>query len=151
MYAATALSLIGFASCESDEPEIPNAEDTEEPTGQPVDGGVIDAKLPSGIYLGVYGFNQAVYECPIRRLDKSTLESFDRFINGLTMKNGTLLYYSVEQALNAVMSTPLPTDLSTVALVTFTDGLDQGSMMKNDKYSTESIYLEQGNRIKIWL
>lgn len=105
-----------------------------------------DNGMESGIYLGVYGFNQALYKYPVTHLDESTLGGFNGFIDGLTMKNGTLLYYSVEEALNSMQSTQFPTDLSSVALVTFTDGLDQGSMMKNDSYENDLDYLDALNK-----
>lgn len=105
-----------------------------------------DNGMESGIYLGIYGFNQAVYEYPVFRLDETSISGFNDFIDGLTMKNGTLLYYSVEQALNAMQSTQYPSDLSSVALVTFTDGLDQGSMMKNDAYEDDMEYLDALNK-----
>lgn len=104
--------------------------------------------LESGIYLGVYGFNQSLFEYPMQRLDESSLGGFNSFIDGLATKNGTILYYSVEQALNSLQTSPLPADVSNVALVTFTDGLDQGSMMKNDTYDDDIEYLESlNNRI----
>ncbi len=105
-----------------------------------------DNGMESGIYLGVYGFNQALYEYPVLRLDATSISGFNGFIDGLTMKNGTLLYYSVEQALNSMQSTTYPSDLSSIALVTFTDGLDQGSMMKNDAYENDMEYLDALNR-----
>jgi len=52
------------------------------------------------------------------------------------MKAGTILYYSVDRAIDVLQSATLPNDLQKVALVTFTDGLDQGSFMLNNKYST---------------
>ena len=105
-----------------------------------------DNGMESGIYLGIYGFNQAVYEYPVLRLDESSIGGFNEFVDALTMKNGTLLYYSVEQALDDMQSTQYPSDISNVALVTFTDGLDQGSMMKNDAYEDDMEYLDALNK-----
>ncbi len=105
-----------------------------------------DNGMESGIYLGIYGFNRSVYEYPVLRLDETSISGFNGFIDGLSMQNGTLLYYSVEQALDAMQSTQYPSDLSNVALVTFTDGLDQGSMMKNDKYEDDTEYLDALNK-----
>lgn len=62
------------------------------------------------------------------------------------MENGTLLYYAVDQAINTMQSVTLPSDLSTAAIVTFTDGLDQGSMMMNVPYSDETEYLDALNK-----
>lgn len=110
-----------------------------------VEGGGTD----SGIYLGITGFNQELYLNRITQLTESSKPQFDSFIDAMTMKYGTLLYYSVEQALNTMQMTTLPADLSNVAIVTFTDGLDQGSMMMNFSYETEDEYLDAlNNRIK---
>lgn len=103
----------------------------------------------SGIYLGIIGFNQQLYSYPISRLANENKAGFDSFIDDLNMKNGTLLYYSVDQAINTMQSVQLPADISTAAIVTFTDGLDQGSMMMNISYSDDSEYLNALNlRIK---
>ncbi len=103
----------------------------------------------SGIYLGIMGFNQALYPYPISELSDESKDGFDSFIDSLNMKYGTLLYYSVDRAINTLQSVPLPTDLSTVAVVTFTDGLDQGSMMMNVPYNDDNEYLDALNqRIK---
>ena len=102
--------------------------------------------LDNGIYLGITGFNQALYEYPVLQLSESSVEGFRNFVDGLTMKNGTLLYYSVEQALNTMQATELPSDISTAAIVTFTDGLDQGSfMMGGVYYNDEMEYLNALN------
>lgn len=102
--------------------------------------------LESGIYLGITGFNQALYNYPIRQLDDSSIAGFKDFVDGLTMKNGTLLYYSVDQAINEMQSTELPADIATAAIVTFTDGLDQGSMMMGVPYDDDMLYLDALNK-----
>lgn len=108
-----------------------------------------DTELPSGVYLGITGFNQNLSEYPVHRLSKSSVYGFSEFINGLEMKNGTILYYSFDKALDALQASKLPTDLTTAAIVTFTDGLDQGSFMMNSGYENNEAYLEAMNqRIK---
>lgn len=105
--------------------------------------------LDNGIYLGITGFNQSNYDYPILQLNESSVDGFRNFIDGLTMKNGTLLYYSVDQAIDAMQATELPSDISTAAIITFTDGLDQGSMMKDVPYEDDMAYLDALNhRIK---
>ena len=99
----------------------------------------------SGIYLGIMGFNQQLYSYPISELDESSKMGFDTFIDDLNTKNGTLLYYSVDKTITTMQSVPMPADLSTVAIVTFTDGLDQGSIMMNDSYSDNTEYLNAVN------
>ncbi len=108
------------------------------------------SELENGIYLGLTGFNQALYEYPVLQLTENSVDGFRNFVDGLTMKNGTLLYYSVDQALNTMQSTELPSDITTAAIVTFTDGLDQGSfMMEGVSYDDEMAYLDALNlRIK---
>ena len=102
----------------------------------------------SGIYLGVMGFNQQLYSYPISKLTIETKAGFDSFIDDLAMKNGTLLYYSVDQTINTMQSVQLPPDLTTAAIVTFTDGLDQGSIMMNVSYQDNTEYLNAiNNRI----
>ena len=105
------------------------------------------SELDNGIYLGIIGFNQSLYEYPVLQLTKNSVDGFRNFVDGLTLKNGTLLYYSVDQALNAMQSAELPADISTAAIVTFTDGLDQGSfMMEGVSYDDEMDYLDALNR-----
>lgn len=99
----------------------------------------------SGVYLGIMGFNQQLYPYPIYELTEGRKTALDNFIDDLNMMNGTLLYYSVEQALNTMQSTQLPDNISTAAIVTFTDGLDQGSMMMTDDYSNNTEYLNALN------
>lgn len=99
----------------------------------------------SGIYLGIMGFNQQLYSYPISELTNESKIGFDSFIDDLNTKNGTLLYYSIDKAITTMQSVPLPIDVSTVAIVTFTDGLDQGSIMMNDSYSDNSEYLNALN------
>lgn len=110
---------------------------------------VTSSELENGIYLGITGFNQTIYDHSIIQLTESSVDGFGNFIDGLAMKNGTLLYYSVDQAINTMQATELPSDISTVAIVTFTDGLDQGSMMKDVPYEDDLTYLDALNhRIK---
>jgi len=99
----------------------------------------------SGLYLGINGFNQTLSSFPITKATSSNKSEFDSFINSFAAKNGTLLYYSVERSLDALQKASLPVDLANVAVVTFTDGLDQGSLMMNSSYSTDDEYLNAIN------
>ncbi|MBR4988536.1 MAG: DUF1566 domain-containing protein [Bacteroidaceae bacterium] len=103
-------------------------------------------QLASGVYLGILGFNQQLYSYPVCVLTKENKSEFNAFVDGLTMKNGTLLYYSVDQAINTLQAAQMPDDVSTAAIVTFTDGLDQGSIMMNGSYQQSSEYLNALNR-----
>ncbi len=89
------------------------------------------------VWLGIVGFNQELYDKAFGVLNKSTAGDFKTFVNNLTRKDGTLLYYGVDHALDMLANTPFPTQVSSVNLITFTDGLDQGSMMMSNKYTTD--------------
>ena len=100
------------------------------------------------VYMGIVGFNQELYEKPIAVLEEGTASDFNGFISGLTRKDGTLLYYGVDRALDVLEDYTFPTNFVSVNLVTFTDGLDQGSLMMNGSYSTDEQYLNAvSNRI----
>lgn len=102
--------------------------------------------IPEGIYLGIIGFNQHLYEKEISLLKASTKESFISHINGLETRDGTGLYWADNTALMRLKSFGEPIRLTTVALVTFTDGLDNVSLDDNvtnpDNYPTKEAYLE---------
>ena len=85
-------------------------------------------QLASGVYLGILGFNQQLYSYPVCGLTKENKSEFNAFVDGLTMKNGTLLYYSVDQAINTLQAAQMPDDVSTAAIVTFT-----GPRFNNDE------------------
>ena len=97
--------------------------------------------LESGLYLGVMSFNQILSSQPISILNAETKPTFNSFIDAMTMKNGTLLCYSMDQAINALQEATLPEDISNVAIVTFTDGLDQGSLMIDDRFDSDDDFL----------
>ena len=104
---------------------------------------------PSGIYMGIIGFNQALYEKEISSLSSSSKSAYTSFVSNLSSSNGTVLYYAVDNALDAIKEVEMPEDLVNVSVITFTDGLDQGSIMLNTKYTTNSAYLSAVNsRIK---
>ena len=96
----------------------------------------------SGLYLGITGFNQELYNYPISRLNEVSINDFYAFINSLPMKNGTLLCYGADKSISRLEDAVFPDDLCAVALVTFTDGLDQGSVMMNPAYTSDETYLD---------
>ena len=98
------------------------------------------------VYLGILGFNQTLYPKPIDILASSTSSIYTSFINNLYRKDGTLLYYGVDNALDMLTQYNFMTPLSSVNLITFTDGLDQGSLMMTTKYQDESEYLSYLSR-----
>jgi|GEM_PF-1285948 len=110
-----------------------------------------DSELLPGLYMGIMGFNDDVIDKgDMSLLAPNTKSGFTTFVNSLTTKKATVLYYAVDQALDKLTSTPFPRNLTQVSIVTFTDGLDQGSLpMVDYKYSTREEYRTYlGNRIK---
>lgn len=97
----------------------------------------------TGMYMGIIGFNNTTIIQDVQILSPSTLNSFTSFVNRLTTDKGTLLYRSVDDAIEMLSTQSLPADLSSVSIVTFTDGLDQGSMMKAGSFSEQSDYLAE--------
>ena len=107
------------------------------------------SQIETGLYMGVIGFNQALTTKDISILSTDTKNNFTNFISSLTSKNGTLLYYAVDKAIDALATSTLPNDLVNVAMVTFTDGLDQGSFMMGGSYESNEEYLSAvNNKIK---
>ena len=94
------------------------------------------------VYLGIVGFNQELYEKAFGILSKKSADDFKNFVGSLSRKDGTLLYYGVDHALNMLESESFPTQASSVNLITFTDGLDQGSLMMSSSYTTDEQYLD---------
>jgi hypothetical protein len=96
-----------------------------------------DEKPETGLYMGIIGFNDNITSLPIQGFRSWLCESF---INGLTMKPGTGLYYAVDNAIDMLQSATLPDDLVNVSIVTFTDGLDNVSIDLNTKYNSRDAY-----------
>ena len=98
-----------------------------------------------GLYLGIVGFNSDFYTIPLNLLNQNTKASFESFVDGLTMQNGTYLYHAVNTGLDNLCDAKIPENLINVSIVTFTDGLDQGSYVLGG-YSSGSEYLNEVNR-----
>lgn len=102
-----------------------------------------------GLYIGIIGFNQDVQSQKLTLLNNNSKQEMKDFINGLTMDNGTILYHAVNTALDKIDAITPPEDLINVSIITFTDGLDQGSYKLNDHYSNGEDYLiGVSNRIR---
>lgn len=99
-----------------------------------------------GIYLGIVGFNSELYIKDISLLNSSTVSSFTNFINDLSAGNGTGLYYADYTALKKMKEYNKPPKLKNVALVTFTDGLDNvstaGGQYNPENYNSTTAYRE---------
>lgn len=101
-----------------------------------------------GLYLGIVGFNDQLYTLPMSLLNQNTKFGFETFVDDLSMENGTILYHAVNTAIDNLTNAVIPEDLINVSVVTFTDGLDQGSYLMSN-YSSGSEYLSAVNhRIK---
>ena len=122
---AIAVMLTTFTSCRK-----PVAED--------------DTPAKEGLYLGIIGFNQELYTMPLGLLNQNTKQDFTNFVDGLAMQNGTILYHAVNTGLNSLAKAKVPENLINVSVVTFTDGLDQGSIALSD-FNSSSEYLSAVN------
>ncbi len=98
--------------------------------------------VDTGMYMGILGYNQTITSKPIALLDSATIGDFTGFVSTLTTQPGRLLYFSVDKALDSFTTAPCPENLQNVAIVTFTEGFDQGSLMMTDKYDTEGEYAQ---------
>ena len=97
-----------------------------------------------GLYLGIIGFNQELYTMPLGLLNQDTKHDFVSFVDGLNMQDGTILYHAVNTGLNSLAKAKVPENLINVSVVTFTDGLDQGSIALSD-FNSSSEYLTAVN------
>lgn len=122
-------AMILAASCKKDETPEPN-----QPSSSGNSGGTNSGE---GIYLGVIGFNDQQTIKNIGILNSSTVYDYTGFIDGLSKGNGTGLYYADYMALKMMRECTPPPKLKNVALVTFTDGLDNISLA-NDSYNPEN-------------
>ena len=98
-----------------------------------------------GLYLGIVGFNSELYTMPLGLLNQDTKHNFENFVDGLSMQNGTILYHAVNTGLNSLANAKIPENLINVSVVTFTDGLDQGSYRLSETYNSGSEYLTAVN------
>lgn len=107
---------------------------TESKYSQSSEANFTEEDLPSGIYLGIYGFSKGLQTFPIQHLSDKNAETCHSFINGLSATEAfTWLYYAVDKSIDKLQETHFPKDLYEVAVVTFTDGLDIGSLDELEK------------------
>ena len=97
-----------------------------------------------GLYLGIVGFNSDLYTMPLGLLNQETKHDFENFVDGLSMQNGTILYHAVNTGLNNLAQARIPENLINVSVVTFTDGLDQGSYILSN-FNSGNEYLSHVN------
>jgi len=99
---------------------------------------------PEGLYLGIVGFNSELYTMPLGLLNQNTKGNFEKFVDNLSMQNGTILYHAVHTGLSDLAHAKIPDNLINVSVVTFTDGLDQGSYVLGG-YNSGTDYLNDVN------
>lgn len=104
------------------------AQDLDTGEAVPKDETTITGGSESGFYLGIIGFNNGLYPYPIKHLSEDSAQGYYSFIDGLTTVNGTWLYYAVDKSIDNLQAATFPNNLYDVAVVTFTDGLDRGSL-----------------------
>lgn len=122
-----AVMLTTFSSCRK-----PQAED--------------NTPAKEGLYLGIVGFNSDLYTMPLGLLNQETKHNFEDFVDGLAMQNGTILYHAVNTGINSLSNAKIPENLINVSIVTFTDGLDQGSyVLSENNYNSGAEYLAAVN------
>ena len=96
------------------------------------------------MYLGISTFDRNYEYYPAHLISEESLEGYNEIVDNMAIasKNGTLLYYSIDEDITALKKITLPEDLFNVSIVTFTDGLDQGSLSKKrDLYDDDSEYM----------
>ena len=100
-----------------------------------------------GIYLGIIGFNDDLTTKPIKRLTDTNKNEFKNFISSLQQKNYTALYWADYSALDMLREYKISPDLQLkkVAMVTFTDGLDNQSLALDEfnpgPYDSQADYM----------
>jgi len=92
------------------------------------DGTGTGTETGTGANLGIIAFGDSRVIQPIQLLTTRNSNQFNKFIDGLVMEDGTGLYLAVDQAITMLTKAKFPRDLSNVAIVTFTDGLDNVSL-----------------------
>ncbi len=139
------LAVVIAAGCKKpDNPTNPNNGGNNEGGGNGGDNPTPTVPTEEGMYLGIIGFNEQLYQKDISLLNSSTKQSFTSFIGGLNTADGTALYYADYTGLKKLQAYPEPPALKQVALVTFTDGLDNLStsndVMNPEGYNSTSNY-----------
>lgn len=98
-----------------------------------------------GLYVGIIGFNHDLTTQKLMLLNAGSKDNMENFVNNLTMDDGTILYHAVNTAIDKIVAVTPPEDLTNVSIVTFTDGLDQGSYMLNNDFNTGEAYMNHVN------
>ena len=139
------LAVVVAAGCKKpDDPNNPNNGGNNEGGGNG-GGGNSGGGTTEGLYMGIIGFNDELKTKSISLLNNSTEQDFINFIESLTPLDNTALYHADNTALDWLQEATLPSDLISAWLVTFTDGLDNASLMLNSNYDTQAEFLNAVN------
>ncbi|MDR0289967.1 MAG: VWA domain-containing protein [Treponema sp.] len=95
---------------------------------------------PTGLYMGIIGFNDRITQRQISLLSNDNKSQFQNFVDGLSMRSGTGLYYAVDKAIDTLENASLPDNVASVSIITFTDGLDNYSIELNNNYNSRDAY-----------
>lgn len=113
----------------------------------------------NGMYIGITGFNKYcyLYGSPTHRywsLTNDNAYEFTSFVNSLSFSdangdviNGTVLYYAIDNTLTYLEHCSFPEKLQNISIITFTDGLDQGSSAR-DREDGNNAYANNTNTYK---
>ena len=129
------------------EPDDDDADSDDSDPDEDIDTDTVAPSMEEGIYLGIIGFNDDLTTMPIKRLTDSNKSEFKNFINSLEQLNLTALYWADYSALDMMGEYTISPDLQLkkVALVTFTDGLDNQSLSFDEfnpgPYDSQADYL----------
>ena len=121
--AAVLAAIFLVISCSDESENIPDS-------GNSDDNSYHKNELEGGIYLGIIGFNNETYSKDIDLLSSLNLSSYESFINNLHTQALTSLYdadYEALEMMKSYLDENRPSDLEKLALITFTDGEDNGS------------------------
>lgn len=114
-------TLLG--ACKGNDPEGPN---------NPSNPTATEIHTESGMYVGISAFGENVKYYPAENsryniLNKDNKNKYINFIDQLSVSNGTALFYTIDNNLSYIKNCSFPSDVTNVSIITFTDGLDQGS------------------------
>lgn len=132
-----------FVSARNLDERVETWTDADDPSGDVP--GEMEGGTESGLYLGISTFDKYLIYHPVHLISETSLESYNAIVDGLelTTENGTVLYYSIDEDITSMKSVTLPEDLYNVSIVTFTDGLDEGSLAyRRGVYKTKAEYLD---------
>jgi len=95
--------------------------------------------LKEGINLTIFAFNNGIkYKKNFTLVDEKSADTLKSWINHLEIDDGTALFSTMDNAIDALKNTNVPKDFNGLFLVTFTDGLDNASVGFNSNYDNRA-------------